>query len=223
MEQLIDIGTGIYTAPEAARILNLSPQKVGAWVRRYWELEFLNDYKSEGQNTVYTDGAGREKVFNFYTLVELITVSAFRSLNVSFSKIKNAHKIGAEVLETRYPFAKKGFMTDGVNIIHNLDQVSSVLLDSKKQLAFRKLIEPYCNKIDFDQVNLLASRYWPMGRSHRIVIDPKHKFGEPTIADTNISASVINNFIKSGESVSFIAEEYGISEQAVKDAVVYFN
>ncbi|MGM0587446.1 MAG: DUF433 domain-containing protein [Bacteroidota bacterium] len=199
----------------------MDTQKVGQWIRRYWEKHFLEDYSEV--KIFYTEGEGRERVFNFYTLIELITISAFRELEVSFHKIKKAHKIAAEVLETPYPFAKRGFMTDGKKIFHNRDEVSSLRLEEAKQLEFRKLIEPYCEKIDFDEVTELAQRYWPLGRDHHVVIDPQHRFGEPTIAGTNISASMINNLIEAGEPIEFIAEEYNISEQAIRDVREYYK
>jgi len=221
MEKTVDIGTGIYTVPEAARILELSPQKVGQCMRRYWEFDFLNDYKDS--DAPYTHGSGRDRVFNFYTLIELITVSTFRELNVTFPKIKKAHRIAARVLKTQYPFAKKVFMTDGEKIIHNCDEITSLILNEQKQLAFREIIEPFCNKIDFDEVHQIAQRYWPMGRNRNILIDPEHRFGEPVIKGTNISVAMINSLIEAGESKSFIAEEYNISEEAVHDVIRYFD
>lgn len=221
MEPIVDIGTGIYSVPEAARILNLPTQKVAQWIRRYWELDFLEDFEREEGN--YTEGAGRDRLFNFYTLIELIAVSTFRKLGVSFKQIKKAHRISAQIFKTKYPFAKEGFMTDGKKIFHNLDKVSSIILDEKKQLEFRKLIEPFCEKIDFDELTGIAERYWPLGRNHEVVVDPKHRFGEPTIKGTNISASVINSLIQAGEPIKFIADEYQITEDAVRDAIKFFK
>lgn len=215
----IDIGTGIYTVSEAARILNMNPQKLGVWVKKYWEMEFIHDY--EDISTAYTLGEGRERVFNFYTLIEMITVYRMRELGVSFNRIKKAHKIAAEVFNTSVPFAIEGFMTDSAKVIHNQDEYISLILDEKKQLEFRELIEPYCQKIDFEETTKLAERFWPLGKKNMVVVDPNHRFGEPVIQGTNISTSIIFQLYEAGEPVSFIADEYEISEKAVEDAVKF--
>jgi len=219
MQAEINIGTGIYTVTEAARILNISSQKLGQWVRKYWELEFIKDFpKGEA---VYTVGEGSERVFNFYTLIEMITVAKFRAMNISFNRIKEAHRIAAEVLETPYPFAMEGFMADGRKIFHNKDLIASLLLDKTRQLEFRRLIEPYCKKIDFEETTKLAERFWPLGKNRDVLVDPNHRFGEPVIKGTNISTSMIYNLHIAGEPVSFIAEEYNIPENAVQDVIEF--
>lgn len=219
MENQIDIGTGIYSVPEAAKILNIGTQKLGQWVRRYWELEFLNDYPKN--KIEYTFGEGRERIFNFHTLIEMITVSRLRELGVSFKKIKKAHEIAAQIYQTPFPFAVEGFMTDKKEVIHNHDEITSIILDEKKQLAFRELIEPFCEKIDFEKTSKLAKRFWPLGKDHEVIVDPNHRFGEPVVKDTNISTSMIFHLYEAGETVFFIADEYKITEKAVKDAIEF--
>lgn len=219
MQAEINIGTGIYTVTEAARILNISGQKLGQWVRKYWELDFINDYPLG--KAVYTVGERSERVFNFFTLIEIISVAKFRAMNISFYRIKEAHKIAAEVLETPYPFAMEGFMADGRKIFHNQDLIASLLLDKTKQLEFRQLIEPYCMKIDFEENTKLAERFWPLGKNRDVLVDPNHRFGEPVIKGTNISTSIIYNLHLAGEPASFIAEEYNITEKSIQDAIEF--
>ncbi len=227
MEPIVEIGKGIYTVPQAARILKIDARKLGQWVRMYWEFDFIKDVPrtSEGQiaeyQSVYTSGKGRNRVFNFYTLIEMITVYSLRELGVSFKRIKEAHKVAAEVLETSYPFAVEGFMTDRKNVIHNIDEVTSIFMDEKRQLSFRQLIEPFCLKIDFDEVTGFARRYWPLGKEKAVLVDPDHRFGEPVIKGTNISTKMITRLVESGEPVHFVAEEYDISEQDVMDAIEF--
>ena len=76
------------------------------------------------------------------------------------------------------------------------------------------------NKLDFDGEDL-ALRLWPLGKSKKIVIDPDHQFGQPTINGTNIIPSTLYQLYKAKEPISFIAATYDISENAVKDAIQY--
>lgn len=214
-----ELGKGIYSIPDAADILDMPTAKVRRWVNKYWELEFTqnNEEKSE-----YTWGEKREKAFHFLTLIEIIAVDSFREIGVSFSKIKLAHEKLSELLKTKYPFAHAELMSDGKRIFYKLD--SSLLeLDEKQQFSFTKLILPYCKKIDFQEKTQLAERFWPLGKDHRIVVDPHHSFGRPVIAGTNITTDAIINMLKAGESPEFIASVYELEEKEVEDVRLFLK
>lgn len=57
-----------------------------------------------------------------------------------------------------------------------------------------------------------------------IVKDKDIRFGKPTIKDTRITVGdVAGSFYKAGRSVSQIAEDYGITEEEVEQALRYHN
>jgi len=212
------IGEGIYTVPEAAQILNLSTPKVRRWIKKYWELDFLSESYAIDS---YTWGESRDKAFNFYTLIEIIAVHTFREIGVSFQKIKLAHEILAGILETLYPFSTSQLLTDGITIFYKYSDAALLNLDRSMQTSFKKIIEPYCQKIDFDESNYLAERYWPLGKEHTIVVDPHHSFGQPTIAGTNITVDSLLTLIRAGEKKEVIASLYDISEEEVDDVILF--
>ena len=72
----------------------------------------------------------------------------------------------------------------------------------------------------FDK-NELAEKFYPLGKTKQVVIDPKHQFGQPTIKGTNIFPKTIFNLYQSKESKKFIAQSYEISIQEVNDAIEY--
>ncbi|HKJ30901.1 MAG TPA: DUF433 domain-containing protein [Balneolales bacterium] len=211
-----ELGKGIYTIPDAAVILNLPKEKVRRWVKKYWEMEFLHN------NHYYTWGTGRERAINFFTLMEIITVHSLREIGVSFPTIKQAHEGLAKILETEYPFAHARLMSDGSKIFYEYDK-SLLQLDKKQQFSFKKLVEPYCKKIDFHTRTLMAERFWPLGKNHNVVVDPHHGLGQPVISGTNISVFTIINLIKAGETTSFIASVYELSKDKVEDARIFMK
>lgn len=212
------IGEGIYTVPEAAHILNLSTPKVRRWIKKYWEIDFPGENHAIDS---YTWGESRDKAFNFYTLIEIIAVHTFREIGVSFQKIKLAHEILAGILETIYPFSTSQLMTDGITIFYKYDDAALLNLDKSMQTSFKRIIEPYCQKIDFDENNYLAERYWPLGKEHAIVVDPHHSFGQPTIAGTNITVDSLLTLIRAGEKKEIVASLYDISVREVDDAILF--
>ena len=214
-----ELGKGIYSIPDAADILDMPVAKVRRWINKYWELEFVQNGRNEGE---YTWGEKREKAFHFLTLIEIIAVDSFREIGVSFPKIKLAREKLSELLKTKYPFAHAELMSDGKRIFYKLD--SSLLeLDKKQQFSFTRLILPYCKKIDFQEKTQLAERFWPLGKDHRIVVDPHHSFGRPVITGTNITADAIINMLKAGESSEFIASVYDLQKKEVEDVRLFLK
>lgn len=213
-----EIGKGIYSIPDASSILNMPTDKVRRWVKKYWELDFLKSKTSE-----YTWGENRQKAFHFLMLIEIIAVDSFREVGVSFSNIKLAHAKLSEMLGTMYPFAHAELMTDGKKILYELVDSSLLEVDEKQQLSFTSLVAPYCKKIDFGDKTQLAERFWPLGKDHQIVVDPRHSFGQPVISGTNITIDTIINLLKAGESPEFIASIYEVDKKAVKDVVAFMK
>jgi uncharacterized protein (DUF433 family) len=214
-----ELGQGIYSIPDAAAILDMPVNKVRTWVKKYWELEFVKELE---QDQAYTWGEQREKVFHFFTLIEIIAVDSFREIGVSFPKIKRAHEMLAELLNTPYPFAHAELMSDGKRIFYEMD-TSLLEMDTKQQFSFTKLVAPYCKKIDFQEKTKLAERYWPLGKDRNIVVDPHHSFGQPVITGTNTTAEAVMNMLKAGESPELIASVFEVNRKDVEDVQAFMK
>jgi uncharacterized protein (DUF433 family) len=209
------MGLGVYSVPDASRILGFPVDTIRRWVKTYWEDKFSNSPKQ------YTWGEGKDRGFNFYTLVELIAIHALREKNVSFQKIIEARRFLQKELNTEYPFASSKVMSDGEQFYYTISKTELMDVNLSKQLSIKKIVEPYCEKLDFSSIDLLARRFWPLGKSKSVVVDPEHKFGEPTIEGTNISVDIIASMVEGGDNVEMIANIYRLTPQQVKDAVKY--
>jgi uncharacterized protein (DUF433 family) len=62
------------------------------------------------------------------------------------------------------------------------------------QLAIRDVIVPLAHRIDFDNVTGLASRYWPLGPTGRVILDPNVCFGAPSLHNRSVRTSAIADF-----------------------------
>jgi uncharacterized protein (DUF433 family) len=214
-----ELGRGIYSIPDAAIILDIPVVRVRTWVNKYWEMEFLGELKTDER---YTWGKQREKALHFLTLIEIIAVNSFREIGVSFSKIKLAHELLANLLSTPYPFAHAELMSDGKRIFYGID-TSLLEIDRKQQLYFADLVAPYCKKIDFQEKTKLAERYWPLGKDHNIVVDPHHSFGQPVITGTNTTAEAVINMLRAGDSPGLIASVYELNQKDVEDVQAFMK
>ncbi len=209
------VGEGVYSVPDAAAILGFPVDKVRRWIKTYWEDKFT------GENGSYTWGEGRDRGFNFYTLVELIAIYALREKEVSFAKIIEARTFLQKELNVEYPFASEKVMSDGQKFYFAINKTVLMDVNLTRQTSIKDLVEPYCKKLDFDAIDTLANQFWPLGKDRSIVVDPKHRFGEPVIDGTNISVDILASMVSGGDSVEMIAELYQLHPDQVKDAITY--
>jgi uncharacterized protein (DUF433 family) len=216
-ENKLNIGTGIFTIPEISKILRLPYSKVSLWVNRYWDDELGAEFQSK-----YSWTLNNTKAVSFFTLVEFYVLYMLAESGVKTRRVLEAHKELSGYFGTFFPFAQKAILeniqTDGQKVFFNLDG-SYLTLDSTKQfnLGFIKL---FFKKIDFDG-EMLASRFWPLGKEKSILIDPQRQFGHPIIGDTNIYPETLFSLYKGGDSVKFISFVYDLEESAVNDAIEF--
>lgn len=218
------LSAGAYTLPDAARLLGLPLPRLRSWVRGVP----LDDQKS-GEPTrrfpagsFETKGGGGDRHFDFLTLIELFTIAQLRKLGVKMATLR----VGRAELATRYgtshPFALKGLLTDGVKMLKELGDDAILEVGTSGQTAFAKVIEPFCHRLEFDAATHLATRFYPAGEDKAIVVDPRHSFGRPVIAGTNITTESIASLIRAGEHPGDLAEDYRVSVSII-DAVWAFE
>ncbi len=216
------IGIGVYTLPDVAGILDIPYHKVHRWVN-----EYLNNRLGKNFDAHYTWSIDTTKAVSFHTLVELHTFFQLSKAGVRSDKILEAHALLAKKFDTTFPFAFEpvlaGLRTDGRCLYHKTKDSKgrSVILDLdgtyQLSLAFIKL---FFKKLDFGD-DLLAERYWPIGKSNSIVCDPRKKFGQPIIDGTGVPADAIYGMKEAKRKPAHVAKLYSITEKQVKDAIEY--
>jgi uncharacterized protein (DUF433 family) len=91
-------------------------------------------------------------------------------------------------------------------------------LGSKGQTAFERIVEPFCNRLDFDAATSLARRFFPLGKDRHIVVDPRNAFGRPTVEGTNVTTEAIMALLRGGETLEDVADVMELSVEAVMAA-----
>ncbi len=215
-ENKLKLGNGIYTTKDIANILRLPYAKVRTWINKYWDGELGKAYEHEYSWTIQNS-----KAVGFHTLVEFYIMMQFIDAGVSVRNVLKAHKELSSKFNTPFPFAQKvvieNIKTDSTKIYLTTTEGDTITLDGSKQLNL-EFIKVFFKNLDFDN-DLIASKYWPLGKEHNIVCDPKYKFGQPVIAGTNIQAEAIYNMYLAKDSIEFIADIYEIDQSRVKDAI----
>lgn len=205
---------GVYTLPDAARVLRLSAPKISGWLRAESGTragEFL------------AKGEGRDRHFDFHTLIELYAVAFLREKGVPMPAIRRARDELSRRFETAHPFALKGLLLSGRDILKELGDGALLELGKSGQTAFEQVLAPFCEKLEFDRETGLASAFFPDGRKSSVVVDPKRAFGKPVIFGTATPTETIAALIRAGESKEQVAEDYRLKPEQVEDAWRFEN
>ncbi|HET8963888.1 MAG TPA: DUF433 domain-containing protein [Chitinophagales bacterium] len=59
--------------------------------------------------------------------------------------------------------------------------------------------------------------------SKNIVVDPKHQFGQPTIAGTNIRVDVIKKLLDGGETKESLSKLYNLHPKQISDVQRFYK
>ncbi len=217
MSSKLEIGSGIYTKSEIAKILRLPYSRVSTWIDKYWDGRLKTELDFS-----YTWTTDNSKAVSFYTLVELYILILLGEAGIKTEDVINGHIELSKIYNTPHPFARKEILesikTDGKKIYFDTGN-GTISLDGKKQFQIN-FIKVLFKNLSFDN-GFLANRFYPLGKNKKIVIDPTRQFGHPIIGNTNIYPETIYNLHQAGESNKFIADLYEIEKKEVKDAIEY--
>jgi uncharacterized protein (DUF433 family) len=217
IKNTLDIGNGIYTLREISQILRLDYQKVYRWLNKYWDGELGAEFQQS-----YSWSVDSSKAVGFHTLIEFYVMMQLAEAGVKTKQVLKAHEALGKWSNTPSPFAQREVLenmrTDGKKVYFEIGD-HSVALDGTWQLNL-DFIKIFFKNLDFGN-DLMAERFWPLGREKAISVDPKRKFGQPVINGTNIYPETIFNLYKGGESEEYIAFLYEINIRQVQDAIEY--
>lgn len=200
------IGEGIFLAADIAKILNLPYSKVNSCMKGFWNN--------------YTFGEERNKAINFHSLIEFYIFFQLRTHGISAQRIKKVHTLMAKELNTPFPFAHNKISADKKKRIYYEKFENLIKADGKRQMDLAPMLDGFLHKLRYGKDDI-AKQYFPLENSENIVIDPKHQFGQPIIAGTNIKTQTIYSLFKAGEKIETISNLYNIPMIKVKDAVTF--
>ncbi len=228
-------GRGMYPLGHAARLAHLPALTVRRWIEGYdykhfgerrrsqpiAYLEHASNRRGEGQ------GRRRPQAFlDFEELLTLLLVEAFHRKGLSLPKIKKAAARARDVYQLENPFASAQFRSDGNKTFIDLaprgrgkERELVDLLSDQRQ--FHEIVEPSLFK-DVVFMGERAGEWWPLGKDHSVVLDPRRQFGAPHIKGTGVRTDVIADAVaaEGGGDVAIrsVASWFGLKEEQVRAA-----
>lgn len=210
------IGIGLYTPTEASKLLGIRAGKIVRWLRghevegrwydRLWRPQIdLQDSK------IY---------LGFRDLMEMRTAHAFMEAGVSAIMIRKAIEEARRFVDDERPLSTTKFKTDGRSIFLEIADESGdpKLLDLfKRQYAFKRIVESSLKGVEFD--GIAPSRWWPISKDRKILVDPQRSFGQPIEAETGIPTATLAAAVRAEGSVEAASRLWQVPAQAIKRAV----
>jgi len=216
------IGLGLYTIPEASRLVGVPGQRIRRWLKGH-------SYRGKVYEPLWEpevpDLNGKTFV-SFRDLMEIRIANRLIQLEISSQKVRAAILVAREVTGQDHPLSTNRFRTDGRNIFLHLIQQDETGEDQeallnllKKQYAFEKLLAPLLASVDFTPDG--APRlWWPRGRSKGIVVDPARAFGQPIDVESSVPTAVLAG-AGQVEGIKRAASLYAVTERAVRRAMAF--
>lgn len=200
-----------YRIREAAKYANLSAQTIVNW------------HGKPGANVKPTLSAKDKGVaLSYLQLIEVAVVASFRKSGVTLRKIKAAREYLAKQLQAEHPFAEYRFKTDGHDLWMDYAQFEAsagdrtlLVASQHGQLAWSDIIGKL-QEFDYEDDGL-AVRWHVAGVDQGVIIDPRIQFGAPAVE--GVATWVYKGRWEAGEPLDEIADDFGISNSAVLEAL----
>ncbi len=212
-------GQGIYSLPEAARLVGTNTTRIRRWLLGYrFPSRTGEQRKSERIFAPQLPVIDHHWSIGFLDLVELLFIKAFRDHGVTLPTIRQAAKVAADRWRTHHPFCLKRFATDGRTIFEAaIDEAGDeqVLELTRHQYAFAKVVKPYFKQLEFG-VGDNVDRWWPAGN---IYLDPRIAFGRAVVHPYGIPTETLYDAYLANGSTKEVGRWYSVPAQIVRRAV----
>ena len=215
------LGVGIYSVPEASRLTGVSADAIRRWLWGY-------RHRAADGTPVHSAPLwspqipviDHSKALGFRDLIEIRFVDHFKKNGLSLRAIRGIIGAATELVEASYPLSTVKFKTDGRRVL------AEVLDGEEKRLAFdlrtgQLLFSFYWDQLydalEYSTYDELL-RWWPLGKGHRVLVDPKRNFGQP-ISPEGVPTHVLADAFCAEGNIESVVSWYKVEPESVQDAV----
>jgi uncharacterized protein (DUF433 family) len=199
-----------YQLREAARYAQIGADTVADW------------HKVGRRKTLSTREG--KAALSYMQLIEVAVVAAFRKAGLGLKNIRETREYVAKQFSSEFPFAEYRFKADGKRLVMDFQEIEGekgkgkiLRPDQGGQLAWEAIIGRL-SEFDYEHKGIVI-KWHVAGPKSPIVIDPRVAYGAPTIKGTPTWA--ISGRWDAGEPVSSIADDFGLTEQEVREALIF--
>ena len=207
----------LYGFADADYLANVSRGTARRWLAGYAY------HDTHGQRVVQppvTPGVQGEESVSFADLVEIAAIGRLKEVGFSLRMIREIVRNCQEILGVPRPLATLRFKMGGREIFVDRGDVLLEVGQKKRMQAWNEVLKPFLQELDYD-ANQLVARWWPLGRSTPVVIDPQYGFGFPVVAKSGVRTEIILERFRAGDLKEQISADFNIEQVHVERALQF--
>jgi uncharacterized protein (DUF433 family) len=209
----------MYSIGEAAHLAGVSTATVRRWLQGY-----VPDRRRPSRKSPPVFGDRVDSPFvSFLQLAEIVVAGDFRKVgHVKLDVVRQAHANTRSESGIEYPFAHLELESLGGHIIRWIrkrDGARAQSVDSPDQWALPGLVAQRMQEFEYERD--LAARWYPVGKTVPVVIDPLYSAGLPTIAGRGVTVAAIFRRWRAGQLIDFIADDLQVAPASVERTLQY--
>lgn len=221
--------TPLYTVAEASRYLGVSDSTFRAWAKGYTRRSpDRNEVRGEPVVTTIEGQRSGSASIPFVGLAEGLVLAGMREAGVPLQRIRPALSRLKDEFGLDHVLASKRLYTDGAEVLYDFGQESDreeaeavmrLVVVTNNQYVFTEVVAQYLKRIDFASDGYAGLIRLPSYRRAEVVVSPRRGFGQPVFERGGARVEDALGMFWAGESLATVAEEYGIPEDQLEDAL----
>lgn len=204
---------GVYSYPEAGRILGVSSRRVARWADGYF---FSRKERVGHSEPVLQAQAHQRGVLNFHELIELMFVREFVALGVPLPRIRaTAQALAKEVGD--YPFTHRQVLVGGRELL--VRETDDILRRPDIGQLVADFAETLAQQVEIkrDRVH----RYYPPQYNRQVYLDMAIRGGEPVVSERAIPTRAIYNLWRQEQDLDRVADYFDLPPEIISAAIRY--
>jgi uncharacterized protein (DUF433 family) len=216
---------GLYTVPQAARLVGMNASTLATWVHGYERTPVGRPIVKQGPVITAVQTATDNRVIPFIGLVEATVVQAFRRTRLPMQRIRKALQILADQGELHHALASRQLYTDGAAVLYDYsrrhpdDPIKLLTVVASGQRVFHEVILDYLTRITFDHDPWATELIVPVTQHPLLRVRPGVAAGEPLFIVGGAPLSVVRSRYVAGEPVESIAADYDVPREHIIEAL----
>lgn len=213
------LSAGIYTIPQAARLLSVHPERLRFWVCGRHTLQSGPIIERDINAIDY------HVALSFVNLIEVRFINAFAKLGVKVRSIRHMAEEARRILNHKHPFATRMiFRTDRQKIyIETAEKTGDRKLydlKGKNWGIYDVLVDALTKDVIYGPSGLAEGWYPRKELAPDVVLHPKVAFGQPVLEESGVPTETLYDaYVAEGEDYESVARWFDISKRQVMQAV----
>lgn len=213
------LATGVYTLPEAAALIRVSPQKLRGWAVGYHNMAGAPLLKNNLRQIEGQPG------ITFINLMEARFINAFASQGVKVQSIRHMSEEATRFLNLPHPFASNFiFRTDKraifIETLNSTEDKKLYDLKGKNWAMHDILADGLIKDVVYAESGMAREWHPRQDVAPDVIVNPLYSFGQPVMRGNGTpTRALYDTFRAEGEDYQRTARIFDVPEHHVKQAV----